>query len=546
LKKNYKNFFKMKELLFGNTIRIKMMEGIEILTNAVKTTLGPKGKNVILERNFNTPLITKDGVTVAKEIEIKDRFQNMGIQVIKEVASKTSEKAGDGTTTATLLAYSMIKEGLKYIASGVNPIDLKKGIEKAIKESVKELNKISKKCETTKEIWQVASISANNDNNIGKYISEAVEKIGKEGIITVEEGKSLDDELEIVEGMQFERGYISPYFITDQEKQVSVLENSFILICNKKIYNIDELITILEIISKSKRPLLIMAEDIDSEVLATLILNNIRGNIKIAAVKLPGFGERRKEILEDIAIITGGTVITEEVGISLKKISLSDLGQAKRIEVQKENTIIIDGAGEEFEISKRIKSISNQINNTKSNYEIEKLQERLSKLSNGVAVIRVGAATETEMKEKKARVEDALHATRAAIEEGIVPGGGVALLKISNILSEIKGDNNDQNMGIKIVLKAIKEPIKQIILNGGEEPGVIINNILKNENINFGYNVIKREYSDLIDDGVVDPTKVTRSALQNSASIAALLLTTDAGIVNIKKNKDDDNEEEID
>ncbi|BEH03917.1 molecular chaperone GroEL [Candidatus Nasuia deltocephalinicola] len=538
----------MKDLLFGDSIRIKMMEGIEILTNAVKVTLGPKGKNVVLERQFNTPLITKDGVTVAKEIELKDKYQNIGVQVIKEVASKTSEKAGDGTTTATILAYTMMKEGLKYIAAGINAIDLKKGMEKAIIESIKELIKMSKKCKTTTEIYQVASISANNDNNIGKYISEAVEKIGKEGIITVEEGKSLEDELEVVEGMQFERGYVSPYFITDQEKQISLLENSFILIYNKKIYNIEELINILEQISKSKRPLLIMAEDIDSEVLATLILNNLRGNIKTSVVKLPGFGERRKEILEDIAILTGGTVITEEMGLSIKKLSISDLGQAKKIEVQKENTIIVGGAGDEHEISKRIKNLSNQIIESKSQYEAEKLQERLSKLSNGVAVIRVGAATETEMKEKKARVEDALHATRAAIEEGIVPGGGVALLRIKEAISKLEGDNIDQNYGIKIVLKAMEEPIKQIIMNGGEETGVIINKIIKNKNINFGYNVIKREYSDLLEDGVVDPTKVTRSALQNASSITSLLLTTEAGIVNAKKQKDnnEENEEDID
>lgn len=522
------------------------MEGIEILTNAVKITLGPKGRNVILERNYNSPLITKDGVTVAKEIELKDKFQNIGVQILKEVASKTSEIAGDGTTTATLLAYSMIKEGLKYISYGINPIDLKKGIEKAISEAISELNKISKKCDTSIEVSQVASISANNDKNIGRYIAEAVERIGKEGIITVEEGKSLEDELNIVEGMQFERGYISPYFITDQEKQVAILENSFILIYNKKINNIDELIKILELISKTKRPLLIMAEEIESEVLATLILNNLRGNIKIAAIKLPGFGEKRKDILEDIAIMTGGTVITDEIGIKLKDINLSDLGQAKKIEIQKENTIIIEGAGEEHDISKRIKNLSNQIIKSNSQYEIEKLQERLSKLSNGVAIIRVGAATEAEMKEKKARVEDALHATRAAIEEGIVPGGGIALLKIKNLISKIKGENDDQDAGIRVVLKSMEEPVKQIIMNGGEETGIIINKILKNNNINYGYDVIRREYCDMLSFGIIDPTKVTRSALQNAASISCLILTTDAGIVDIKKNKyEDDNDEEV-
>lgn len=534
----------MKELLFGNTVRIKIMEGIEILTNAVKITLGPKGKNVIIERNFNSPLITKDGVTVAKEIMLEDKFQNIGAQIIKEVASRTSENAGDGTTTATLLAYSIVKEGLKYITSGINSMDLKRGIEKTVTEAIKELNKISKKCKTSKEIFQVASISANNDENIGKYIAEAVEKIGKEGIITVEEGRSLEDELEIVEGMQFERGYVSPYFITDQEKQIAVLENCFILIYNKKINNISELIPTLETISKLKRPLLIMAEDVDSEVLATLILNNIRRNIKIAVVKLPGFGEKRKDILEDIAILTAGTVISEEVNVSLKKISLSDLGQAKKVEVQKENTIIIDGAGDEHDISKRIKNIAFQIKKSSSQYEIEKLQERLSKLSNGIAIIRVGAATETEMKEKKARVEDALHATRAAIEEGIVPGGGVTLLRIKNNICKIKGENDDQDAGIKIMLKAMEEPIKQIIINGGEETEIIINNIINNCDINYGYNVAKRKYSNLISEGIIDPTKVTRTALQNAASIASLLLTTEVGIVDIKKNKEEEEEEE--
>lgn len=536
----------MKEILFSSEIRSKLMEGIEILNNTVKITLGPKGKNVVIEKSFSSPLITKDGVTVAKEIELKDKFQNMGVQIIKEVASKTSENAGDGTTTATILAYSMIKEGMKYISSDVNPIDLKRGIDKAINEAIKELNRISKECNTTVEISQVATISANNDEEIGGNIAKAIEKIGKKGIITVEEGKSLESELEIVEGMQFDRGYISPYFINNQEKQSVILENCFILIYNKKISKINELIPILKLISKSNRSLLIMAEEVDNEALATLILNNIRGNLKLAAIKLPGFGDKRKDILEDIAVITGATVITEEIGLYIENVSLSDLGQAKRVEVYKENTIIIDGAGIPYDISKRIKDLSLQINNNNSQYEIEKIQERLSKLSNGVAVIRVGAPTELEMKEKKARVEDALHATRAAIDEGVVPGGGVTLLRIKNIIKNIKGDNEDQNAGIKIVLKAMEEPFKQILLNGGEEVSLIMTNILNSDNINYGYDVSNRKYSDLIELGIVDPTKVTRNALQNSSSIASLLLTTDAGIVEINKNKENKEIEEED
>lgn len=536
-----------KEILFSNEIRSKIMEGIEILNNAVKITLGPKGKNVILERIYNTPLITKDGVTVAKEIELKDKFKNMGAQIIKEVALKTSEVAGDGTTTATILAYSIIKEGMKFINSGVNPIDLKRGIDKVTNIALKELEKISKKCNSNKEISQVASISANNDIEIGKYIAEAIEKIGKEGIITVEEGKSLKNELEIVEGMQIDRGYVSPYFINNHEKQSSILENCFILIYNEKILNINELIPILELINKSNRSFLLMAEDIDSDVLATLILNNIKGNLKLAVIKLPGFGDRRKELLEDIAILTGGNVISNELGLYLEKTSLSDLGQAKKIEVYKENTIIIDGAGIPYDISKRIKEISNQINNSESQYDSEKLQERLSKLSNGIAVIKIGAATEIEMKEKKARVEDALHATRAAIEEGILPGGGVALLKVKNIISDFKiDDNEDQNFGVKLVLKAMEEPFKQIIINSGEEISPILTNINNNkENINYGYNVIKREYSDLLKSGVVDPTKVTRSALQNASSVAGLILTTDVGIVDIESEEDDEKENNL-
>lgn len=536
----------MKEILFSNEVRSKLMEGIEILNNTVKITLGPKGKNVIIEKSFNSPLITKDGVTVAKEIELKDKFQNMGAQIIKEVASKTSDNAGDGTTTATILAHSMIKEGMKYVSSEVNPVDLKRGIDKATSEAIKELNRLSKECNTVIEISQVASISANNDQEIGSNIARAIEKIGKKGIITVEEGKSLENELEIVEGMQFDRGYISPYFINNQEKQSVVLENSFILIYNKKISKITELIPILKLVSKSNRSLLIMAEDIDNEALATLILNNIRGNLKLAAIKLPGFGDKRKDILEDIAVITGATVITEELGVAIENVSLSDLGQAKKIEVYKENTIIIDGAGVPYDISRRIKDLSSQVINNYSQYEIEKIQERLSKLSNGVAVIRVGAATEAEMKEKKARVEDALHATRAAIDEGIVPGGGIALLRIKNIIKNIKGENEDQNSGIKIVLKAMEEPLKQILINGGEEVSLIMTNILNSDNINYGYDVANRKYSDLIKSGIIDPTKVTRNALQNASSIAGLLLTTDAGIIEIGKGKDLKEEEEED
>lgn len=534
----------IKEILFKEKIREKLMEGIETLNNTVKITLGPKGKNVIIEKGFSSPLITKDGVTVAKEIELKNKFQNMGAQIIKEVASKTSEDAGDGTTTATILAYSMIKEGMKYLTSDVNPIDLKRGIDKAIAEAIKELNKISKTCKTFKEISQVASISANNDNEIGNNIAKAIEKIGKEGIITVEEGKSLENELEIVEGMQFDRGYISPYFINNHEKQSVILENSFILIYNKKISSINELLKVLDLVSKSNRSLLIMSEEIDNDALATLILNSIRGNLKIAAIKLPGFGEKRKEILEDIAIITGATVISEELGLNLENLSLSDLGQAKKIEVFKEKTIIIDGAGIPYDISQRIKDLSYQINNSESQYEKEKLQERLSKLSNGIAIIRVGAATEIEMKEKKARVEDALHATRAAIEEGIVPGGGIALLKVKNLIKNLKFENEDQNAGIKIVLKAMEEPLKQILINGGEEISLIITNILNSNNINYGYDIFNRKFSDLIESGIIDPTKVTRTALQNAGSIAGLLLTTEAGIIDIKKKEQKELEDE--
>ncbi|ASS47065.1 Heat shock protein 60 family chaperone GroEL [Candidatus Nasuia deltocephalinicola] len=534
----------IKEILFSEEIRSKLMEGIEILNNAVKITLGPKGKNVIIEKNFSSPLITKDGVTVAKEIELKDKFQNMGAQIIKEVASKTSENAGDGTTTATILAYSIIKEGMKYLNSDINHIDLKKGIEKTIIEAVKELNKITKSCNTFKEISQVATISANNDIEIGNNIAKAIKKIGKEGVITVEEGKSLETELEIVEGMQFDRGYISPYFINNNEKQSVILENSFILIYNRKILSINELLPALSLVSKSNRSLLIMSEDIDSEALATLILNSMRGNLKIAAIKLPGFGEKRKEILEDIAIITGATVITEEIGLILENVSLSDLGQAKKIEIFKEKTIIIDGAGIPHDISKRIKDLNNQIINSESQYDKEKIQERLSKLSNGIAIIRVGAATEIEMKEKKARVEDALHATRAAIEEGIVPGGGVTLLRIKNIIKDLKYENEDQNIGVKIVLKAMEEPIKQILINGGEEISLILTNILNSNNINYGYDISERKFSDLIDSGIIDPTKVTRTALQNAGSIASLILITDVGIIETKKDTEEKEVEE--
>ncbi|GAA5787467.1 60 kDa chaperonin [Chitiniphilus shinanonensis] len=524
-----------KEVKFGDSARSKMVAGVNILADAVKVTLGPKGRNVVLERSFGAPTITKDGVSVAKEIELKDKFENMGAQLVKEVASKTSDVAGDGTTTATVLAQGIVNEGLKYVAAGFNPTDLKRGIDKAVHALVDELKKIAKPTTTSKEIAQVGAISANSDEVIGQKIAEAMDKVGKEGVITVEDGSGLEDELAVVEGMQFDRGYLSPYFINNPDKQVALLDNPYILLFDKKISNIRDLLPVLEQVAKSGRPLLIIAEDVDGEALATLVVNNIRGILKTVAVKAPGFGDRRKAMLEDIAILTGGTVIAEEVGLSLEKATLNDLGQAKRIEVAKENTTIIDGAGQEEGIKARVATIRKQVEEATSDYDREKLQERVAKLAGGVAVIKVGAATEVEMKEKKARVEDALHATRAAVEEGIVAGGGVALLRARANMGEIKGLNADQDAGIKIVLKAIEAPLRQIVANAGDEPSVVVNKVVEGKG-NFGYNAATGEYGDLVEIGVLDPAKVTRSALQHAASVAGLLLTTDAMIAELPKD----------
>ena len=514
-----------KDVKFHDAARNKMVVGVNILADAVKVTLGPKGRNVILDRSYGSPTITKDGVSVAKEIELKDKFENMGAQMVKEVASKTSDVAGDGTTTATVLAQSIVQEGMKFVAAGMNPMDLKRGIDKAVTAAVAELKKLSKPCTTSKEIAQVGSISANSDMVIGEKIAAAMEKVGKEGVITVEDGTSLQDELDIVEGMQFDRGYLSPYFISNQDRQIAAMENPFILLHDKKISNIRELLPLLEQVAKAGRPLLIVAEDVDGEALATLVVNNIRGILKTVAVKAPGFGDRRKSMLEDIAILTGGTVIAEEVGLSLEKATLAELGQAKRIEVGKENTIIIDGAGKEEAIKGRITQINKQAEEATSDYDKEKLQERKAKLAGGVAVIKVGASTEVEMKEKKARVEDALHATRAAVEEGIVPGGGVALLRAKAVVSALKGDNHDQDAGITIVLRALEAPLRAIVHNAGDEPSVVVNKVMEGKG-SFGYNAATSEYGDMLAMGVVDPTKVTRVALQNAASIASLMLTT--------------------
>ena len=525
-----------KQVLFGDDARVRIVRGVNILANAVKATLGPKGRNVVLERSFGAPTVTKDGVSVAKEIELKDKFENIGAQLVKEVASKTSDAAGDGTTTATVLAQSIVVEGLKYVAAGINPMDLKRGIDKAVTGAVEELKKLSKPCTTTKEIAQVGSISANSDFSIGQIIADAMDKVGKEGVITVEDGKSLENELDVVEGMQFDRGYLSPYFINNPDKQVAALDDPFVLIYDKKISNIRDLLPVLEQVAKSSRPLLIVAEDVEGEALATLVVNNIRGILKTTAVKAPGFGDRRKAMLEDIAILTGGTVISEETGMSLEKATIAELGQAKRIEVGKENTTIIDGHGDAKSIEARVKQIRVQIEEATSDYDREKLQERVAKLAGGVAVIRVGAATEVEMKEKKARVEDALHATRAAVEEGIVPGGGVALIRTRAVVSKIKGDNADQDAGIKLVLRAIEEPLRTIVANAGDEPSVVVNNVANGKG-NYGFNAASGEYGDLVEQGVLDPTKVTRTALQNAASVASLLLTTEVAVCEIVEDK---------
>ena len=526
-----------KDVKFHDSARAKMMVGVNILADAVKVTLGPKGRNVVLERSYGAPTITKDGVSVAKEIELKDKFENMGAQMVKEVASKTSDVAGDGTTTATVLAQSIAQEGMKFVAAGMNPMDLKRGIDKAVIAAVDELKKISKPCTTTKEIAQVGSISANSDTVIGEKIAEAMDKVGKEGVITIEDGTSLNDELEIVEGMQFDRGYLSPYFINNQDKQIAGMENPFILLHDKKVSNIRDLLPLLEQVAKAGRPLLIIAEDVDGEALATLVVNNIRGILKTVAVKAPGFGDRRKAMLEDIAILTGGTVIAEEVGLTLEKATLAELGQAKKIEVGKDNTTLIDGAGKADAIKSRVGMINKQIEESTSDYDKEKLQERKAKLAGGVAVIKVGAATEVELKEKKARVEDALHATRAAVAEGIVPGGGVALLRAKTVVAKLKGDNHDQDAGITIVLRALEAPLRCIVHNAGDEPSVVVNAVMAGKGVNFGYNAATSEYGDMMAMGVIDPTKVTRTALQNAASIAGLMLTTACMVAELPEDK---------
>jgi len=525
-----------KDVQFGNEVRQKMVNGVNVLANAVRVTLGPKGRNVVLDRAFGGPHITKDGVSVAKEIELKDKFENMGAQMVKEVASKTNDVAGDGTTTATVLAQSIVAEGMKYVTAGMNPTDLKRGIDKAVAALVDELKNIAKPCDTSKEIAQVGSISANSDEQVGAIIAEAMEKVGKEGVITVEDGKSLENELDVVEGMQFDRGYLSPYFINDAEKQIAALDNPFVLLFDKKISNIRDLLPVLEQVAKASRPLLIIAEDVEGEALATLVVNNIRGILKTVAVKAPGFGDRRKAMLQDIAILTGGVVISEEVGLFLEKATLDDLGQAKRIEIGKENTTIIDGFGNAAQIEARVAEIRQQIETSTSEYDKEKLQERVAKLASGVAVIKVGAATEVEMKEKKDRVEDALHATRAAVEEGVVAGGGVALLRARAALENLHTGNADQDAGVQIVLRAVESPLRQIVANAGGEPSVVVNKVLEGKG-NYGYNAGSGEYGDMIEMGVLDPAKVTRSALQHAASIAGLMLTTDCMIAEIPEEK---------
>src|SRR5580658_4633119 len=525
-----------KEVRFSDDARARMFKGVNILANAVKATLGPKGRNAVLEKSFGAPTVTKDGVSVAKEIELKDKFENMGAQMVKEVASNTSDEAGDGTTTATVLAQAIIREGLKSVAAGANPMDLKRGIDLAVTLATEELKKLSKPCKDPKAIAQVGTISANSDESIGKTIADAMEKVGKEGVITVEEGSGLDNELDVVEGMQFDRGYLSPYFINTQANQTAELEKPYILLVDKKISNIREMLPLLEGVAKAGRPLLVVAEDVEGEALATLVVNNIRGILKVVAVKAPGFGDRRKAMLQDIAVLTGGTVISDEVGLSLEKATLNDLGEAKRLVVEKENTTIIDGAGKASEIKGRVESIRQQIEEATSDYDKEKLQERVAKLSGGVAVIKVGAATEIEMKEKKARVEDALHATRAAVEEGVVPGGGVALIRALKALDKLEGANEDQTVGIAILKRAIEEPLRQIVENAGEDPAVVLNRVREGKG-SFGYNAATGDFGDLIEAGILDPTKVTRLALQNSASVSGLLLTTEVMIAEAPKEE---------
>ena len=521
-----------KEVKFGNDSRIKMLDGVNVLANAVKITLGPKGRNVVIDKSFGAPHITKDGVTVAKEIELEDKFENMGAQMVKEVASQTNDAAGDGTTTATVLAQAIIAEGLKAVAAGMNPMDLKRGIDKTVKEAVAELKKLSTPCADSKAITQVGTISANSDTEIGEIIAAAMQKVGNEGVITVEEGQGLENELDVVEGMQFDRGYLSPYFMTNQEAGTVELESPFILLVDKKIGNIRELLPTLEAVAKASKPLLIIAEDVEGEALATLVVNNMRGIVKVAAVKAPGFGDRRKAMLQDIAILTAGTVISEEIGLDLEKIQLEDLGQAKRVVINKDETTIIDGIGEEEAISARVNQIKQQIEASSSDYDKEKLQERSAKLAGGVAVIKVGASTEVEMKEKKDRVDDALHATRAAVEEGVVAGGGVALVRVAGLLKDLKGDNDDQNVGVRVALRAMESPLRQIVSNCGEEASVVANNVQQGEG-NFGYNATTGEYGDMLEMGILDPTKVTRSALQFAASVAGLMITTECMVTEL-------------
>ena len=525
-----------KEVKFGESARNKKLRGVNTLADAVKVTLGPKGRNVVLEKSFGSPTVTKDGVSVAKEIELKDKFENMGAQMLKEVASKTSDDAGDGTTTATVLAQAMLREGLKAVAAGMNPMDLKRGVDKAVTKAVESMLEISKPCSDYKEIAQVGTVSANADENVGEIIADSMEKVGKEGVITVEEGSTLENELDTVEGMQFDRGYLSPYFINNQDSMSVELENPLILVHDKKVSNIRDLLPLLESVAKAGRPLLVIAEDIEGEALATLVVNNIRGIVKVCGVKAPGFGDRRKAMLQDIAILTAGQVISEEVGMTLENAKLDDLGSAKRIQITKENTTIIDGAGKPEDINGRVNQIRAQIEEATSDYDREKMQERVAKLAGGVAVIKVGAATEVEMKEKKARVEDALHATRAAVEEGVVPGGGVAMVRAIAAVAELKGANDDQNVGIRIVQKSLEEPLRQIVANAGEDASVVLNKVKENEG-NYGYNVATDEYGDMIEMGILDPTKVARAALQNAASIASLMITTEAMVAEIPEDK---------
>jgi len=527
-----------KQVMFGEASRSKLIDGVNILANAVKVTLGPKGRNVVIQKSFGAPAVTKDGVSVAKEIELRDPLENMGAQMVKEVASKTADKAGDGTTTATVLAQAIVKEGMKYVTAGMNPMDIKRGIDKAVGAAVDELSKISKPCTTTKEIEQVGSISANSDHSIGKLIANAMDRVGKDGVITVEDGKGLQDELDVVEGMQFDRGYLSPYFVNQPDKSLAVLEDAFVLAVDKKISTIRELVPILEAVSKTGRPLLIIAEEIEGEALATLVVNSVRGILRTIAVKGPGFGDRRKQMLEDIAILTGGNVVSDDLGISLEKATLDQLGRAARIEVGKENTTIIGGGGNKESITDRVNALRSTMAEVTSDYDREKIQERIAKLAGGVAVIRVGAATETEMKEKKDRIDDALHATRAAVEDGIVAGGGVALVRAKNAIKNLVADNADQTAGIKIVLRAMEEPLRQIVTNSGDSADVVLNQVSQSDLENYGYNAATSTYGDMIEMGIIDPTKVAKTALINAASIAGLLLTTDCSISFLEDKKD--------